>query len=107
MKPSRRPLLNTVAVVLVAVLGVSACNSDPSAKRVAQDLVKTLTQDQPEVQECMLEVIDGYSKDELEDIGNDARNDGNRAAQAEAQATLDKFEADLAACNPAAPELDE
>lgn len=97
MKTSSRSLANTVAVALVAVIGVSACQSDPSAKRVAQDLVKTLTQDQPEVQDCMLDVIDDYSKDELESIGDDA-NDGDEAEMAAADEALDKFEADLAAC---------
>lgn len=79
------------------MLGLTACESDPSAKRVAQDLVKTLTQDEPEVQECMLDVIDGYTTSELQDIGNDSL-DGDAAAKVEADATLVKFEADLAAC---------
>ena len=92
--------------MLVAALGASACESDPSAKRVAQDLVKTLTKDQPEVRECMLEVIDGYTTDELQQIGNDA-NGGDLAAQAEADEALDKFEADLAACNPTPVTINE
>lgn len=92
--------------MLVAALGASACESDPSAKRVAQDLVKTLTRDQPEVRECMLEVIDGYSKDELERIGDDA-NGGDLAAQAEANEALDRFEADLAACGPTPVTINE
>lgn len=92
--------------MLVAALGASACESDPSAKRVAEDLVKTLTKDQPEVRECMLEVIDGYSKDELERIGDDA-NGGDLAAQAEANEALDRFEADLAACNPTPVTINE
>ncbi|MGB0112989.1 MAG: hypothetical protein WBP59_07190 [Ilumatobacteraceae bacterium] len=97
MKTSRRSLPYTAAVGLIAVLGLTACESDPSAKRVAQDLVKTLTQDEPEVQECMLDVIDGYTTSELQDIGNDSL-DGDAAAKVEADATLVKFEADLAAC---------
>ena len=99
MKTSRRSLATTLAIGLVAVLGVTACESDPSAKRVAQDLVRTLTQDQPEVEECMLDVIDGYSESELEDIGNDSL-DGDAASQAAANEALDKFEADLAECDP-------
>lgn len=106
MKTSRRPRTVIVATVLVAALGASACESDPSAKRVAEDLVKTLTQDQPEVQECMLEVLDGYTTDELQQIGNDA-NSGDQAEQAEANEALDRFEADLAACNPEPVILDE
>ena len=99
MKTSRRSLATTLAIGLVAVLGVTACESDPSAKRVAQDLVKTLTIDHPEIQECMLDVIDGYTESELEDIGNDAL-DGDAASQAAANEALDKFEADLAECDP-------
>lgn len=95
-----------VAAVLVAALGASACESDPSAKRVAEDLVRTLTQDQPEVRECMLDVIDGYTTDELQQIGNDA-NSGDQAEQAEANEALDRFEADLAACDPDPVTIDE
>ena len=97
MKTSRRSLANTFAIGLVAVLGITACESDPSAHRVAEDLVKTLTADEPEVQECMLEVIDGYTESELQDLGNDSL-DGDAASKAKADEALDKFEADLAAC---------
>ena len=96
MTTSRRPVA-VLAVAAVSLLGLTACSSDPSAKRVAQDLVKTIAADEPEVEECMLEVIDGYSTDELEAIGEDSL-DGDAAAQAAAQEALDKFEADLAAC---------
>ena len=63
----------------MALVGLSACTSDPSAKRVAQDLVNTITMEPggggEKVRDCMLEVIDGYSKDELEAIGDDALSD--------------------------------
>jgi hypothetical protein len=97
VKTSRPSLTATAAVVLVAMFGITACNSDPSAKRVAQDLVRTLTQDDPEARECMLEVINGYSEDDLEDIGNDAR-EGDQAEQAAANEALAQFQADLEAC---------
>ncbi len=106
MKTSRRPRPLLVASILVAALGVSACESDPSAKRVAEDLVKTLTLDQPEVRECMLDVLDGYTKDELERIGNDA-NGGDQAEQAEAREALEQFEAELASCDPQPAVIDE
>ena len=93
MKTTRRSLTSTVAVALVAVLGLSACQSDPSAKRVAQDLVKTLAQT-PEEEECMLAVIDEY---DLNTLGSEAK-DGDQAEQDAANAELAKFEADLAAC---------
>lgn len=80
-------------MALVAVLGLSACQSDPSANRVAQDLVKTLAET-PEQEECMLEVIEDY---DLNALGSDA-NDGDPAVKAEADAELAKFEADLVDC---------
>lgn len=98
MKTSRRSL---AAVALVALVGLSACTSDPSAKRVAQDLVNTITMEPggggEKVRDCMLEVIDGYSTEELEAIGDDALSD-NPEKKAEADKALAKFEADLAAC---------
>jgi hypothetical protein len=80
-------------VALVAVLGLSACQSDPSATRVAQDLVKTLAQT-PAEEECMLDVIDDY---DLNALGSDA-DSGDQAEQAAANAELAKFEDDLVAC---------
>lgn len=97
MKKSPRSFTKAAAVALVAIVGLTACQSDPSAKRVAQDLVKTLTQDEPEVQECMLAVIDTYEGSELDDIGGDAE-DGSLEEQAAANEALAKFERDLANC---------
>ena len=93
MRSSRRPLASTAAVALVAVLGLSACNSDPSPKRVAQDLVETEAKSERQ-KECMLGVIDEY---DLNELGKDAISDNAEIAQ-EAQAQLDEFEADLAEC---------
>jgi hypothetical protein len=93
VKTPRRSLTSTVAVALVAVLGLSACQSDPSATRVAQDLVKTLAQT-PAEEECMLDVIDEY---DLDTLGSDA-SDGDEAEQTAANAELARFEDDLAAC---------
>jgi hypothetical protein len=80
-------------VALVAVLGLSACQSDPSPKRVAQDLVQTLAET-PAEEECMLDVIDEY---DLNALGADA-DGGDEAEQDAANAELAKFEDDLAAC---------
>jgi len=93
---SRRSLANTLAVGLVAVLGVSACTSDPSATRIAQDLVRTQTQNLPEIQECMLGVIDDY---DLNDLGDKALSE-NADVSDPADAELAKFQADLEACDP-------
>jgi hypothetical protein len=87
---SRRSL---AAVAAIAVLGVSACTSDPSPTRVAKDLVETVAST-PEEKDCMLDVIDQYDLDEL---GSDATND-NPEISGPAQAELDAFEAELAVC---------
>lgn len=86
----------TLAVAAVVVLGVSACTSDPTPKRVAEDLIRTLAET-PEIEECMLEVLDGYSSDQLEDMGKNA-TDGDLDEQAAANAALAEYEADLEAC---------
>ena len=96
MISSRRPLANTLAIGVIAVFGVSACTSDPSANRVAQDLVKTETQGFPDIEECMLEVIDDY---DLNGLGGDA-NSSNPEISGPAIAELEDFEADLVDCDP-------
>ena len=96
MKPSPARLF---AVATIALLGLSACSSEPAAGLDLggrEDLVNTLATNEAE-RDCMLEVIDGYSQDELEAIGDDANN-GDAAEQAAANEALSKFEADLAAC---------
>ena len=94
---SGRRLRHGLAVAAVAVLGLSACDSQPSARRVAEDLVKTLTDD-PEVQQCMLDVIEEYDETEgLADLGQ-AVNEGDLESQASARETLGQYEADLQAC---------
>lgn len=58
--------------------------------------MKTQTQDFPDIEECMLGVIDDY---DLDDLGSKANSD-NAEISAPALAELDQFEADLAACDP-------
>lgn len=93
---SSRPIARTLAIGAVAVFGVAACSSTPSAERVAQDLVKTQAADFPEVEECMLGVIDDY---DLNGLGADA-NSENAEISGPAIAELDQFEADLVDCDP-------
>ena len=78
------------------MLGVSACTSDPSAQRVAEDLVRTVAADFPEIRDCMLDVVEGYN---LNDLGDDATSE-NAEISGPAMAELDQFESDLAACDP-------
>lgn len=87
--PSRRIKLG--ALILVAGLGVAACNSDPSARRVAEDIINTLA-DPGAVRDCMLDKLDEYSDDELDEITASANDPGPGTA-------IDRFEADLAECN--------
>lgn len=81
---------------MIAAMGVSACTSQPSAKRVAEDLINTLAETDEE-RECMLAKVDAYSKDELQDIGDDAES-GDEAAKAAANEELDKLQAELESC---------
>ena len=89
-------MLRAAALLMVATLGVSACRSEPSAKRVADDLINTLAKTDEE-RDCMLAKVDAYGKDELEKVGSDAA-DGDEAAQAAANAELDKLQAQLESC---------
>ena len=99
MKPGRSPRHTAVLAALVTtVLGVSACTSDPTPKRVAEDLINTLAETDEE-RECMLDILDGYSAGELEALGN-AVNEGDQAEQADAQRQLDEFQARLSSCLP-------
>jgi uncharacterized lipoprotein len=83
-----------LAIVLaVVVTGTSACSSNPSPTRVAEDLVQTLAST-PEEEECMMDVIEDY---DLNQLGDDAGSD-NAEIAAQANEQLDQFEADLAAC---------
>jgi hypothetical protein len=89
-------MLRAAALLTVAVFGVSACKSEPSAQRVAEDLINTLAKTDEE-RDCMLEKVEAYSQDELEKIGSDA-DSGDEAAKAAANAELDKFQAELESC---------
>jgi hypothetical protein len=97
VKPGRAPRSSALlAALAVVVLGVTACTSDPSPKRVAEDLINTLAETDEE-RECMLDILDGYSAGELEDLGN-AVNEGDQAEQTAAQTQLDEFQARLSSC---------
>lgn len=90
----KRQVRRALVVALVGVLGLAACTSDPSARRVAEDIIKTgfIEGDLTEVQrDCMLDRLDAYSDDELSDITASAGDAGPGTA-------IELFEADLAAC---------
>ena len=92
-----RPL-RSVLVAVAAIGGLAACNSTPSAKRVALDVIETLPVSES-VKECMrMKVEEDYSEDEIEAFAEGADKD---PPDPESQEALDKFEADLASCNTA------
>ncbi len=95
MKSSRRTV-TLLAVAAMSVLGLSACSSDPSAKRVAEDLVNTLAETDDE-RDCMLAIVDEYGEDRLQQLGEDA-NGSDATKKAAADEALDEFETELAAC---------
>ena len=82
-------------VVVAALGGLTACRSTPSARRVAFDVIDTLPVEEP-VKECMRAKVEGYSQDDIEAF---AKGADQNPPDAEAQAALDQFEADLESCN--------
>ncbi len=62
-----------MGAVGVGVLALTACNSTPSAKRVALDIVETMGVSDTEKQ-CLRDKIDGYDDSTLEAIGNAEEN---------------------------------
>jgi hypothetical protein len=83
-----------VAGIAVAAFGLFGCTSNPSTKAVAKDMVQSITvpggSRLPQAQQdCMLDVIDKMSDDELKKLGADNENatftsdgGGNAAMQA-------------------------
>ncbi|HWM21609.1 MAG TPA: hypothetical protein VNO51_18090 [Ilumatobacteraceae bacterium] len=91
---SSRPF-RSFLVVLVAIGGLTACNSTPSARRVALDVIDTLDVSDS-VKACMRAKVEAYTKDEIADFAEGADED---PPDPESQAALDKFEDELADCN--------
>ena len=74
--------------------GLTACNSTPSARRVALDVIDTLDVTES-VKECMRTKVEAYTEDEIEAFAEGA---DKKPPDPDSQAALDKFEAELAAC---------
>ncbi|MFK8026207.1 MAG: hypothetical protein AB8G26_19790 [Ilumatobacter sp.] len=95
---SRTRLVSAAAAV--ALLALTACTSDPGAKRVAEDIVEgefeqgSISESE---RDCMLEVLDPYSQDELEQIAADLDN-ADASTSSEAEADLADLQAQLTAC---------
>ncbi len=89
---TRRALF--VGLAAIAVLSLTACDSDPSARRVSQDIINTAAEDgdlTDAQRDCMLDRLDSYSDDDLEAITDSASESGPGTA-------IELFEADLASC---------
>jgi hypothetical protein len=90
----QHPVRRALAVLAIAVVGLSACNSDPGSKRVAEDIIQTAVNegDLTEAQgDCMFDRVEQYSQSELDAISDSADDAGPGTA-------IELFEADLAAC---------
>jgi hypothetical protein len=82
-------------VVLVAIGALSACNSTPSARRVAFDAIETLDNLTEAERECMRTKVEGYTKDEVEAFAEGA---DKNPPDTESLAALEQFESDLESC---------
>lgn len=83
---------------MIGLLALSACTSDPGPKRVAQDIIKAESLDNPELdEECLLDQLDNYSNDELEAISEGLLTTGPDKVEAEAQ--LAEYQASLESCS--------
>lgn len=97
----RPSTLASLAVALIAVVGLGACTSNPSTETVARDIIESLQDVDDDAKQCMTDKIDeDYTNDQLDAIGNanidfnSARPDTVAAADEDMQAFID----DLRSC---------
>jgi hypothetical protein len=91
----------SAALALVAVLGVAACSSTPSAKAVAEDYIESIPNLTDGQRQCMLEKLDTYSDETLTSIGDanlDVDFDDQSAAATQTTPEFREFVDDLAEC---------
>ncbi|MDQ3738257.1 MAG: hypothetical protein M3337_03720 [Actinomycetota bacterium] len=102
MNTSQQPARRLLVALSLGILALTACNSTPSTKRVALDVVETLNSVSETQKECMRERIDGYPNSTLEAIGNAQENQALDFPDADAleNATpeLQEFVDDLGDC---------
>lgn len=91
--------MRTVAVAaVVALVGLSACTSDPGPKRVARDIIQAEAISNPALdEECLLSELDKFSNDDLKAIDEDLGAD-NSERNAEGEAALAAYEISLSRC---------
>ena len=101
MRNVRRSPLTAFAVAVVAVIGLGACTSQPSAKAVVKDVIEGLDGLTEAQRTCMLDVVDTYSEDELKAIGEENEtvdfNDPN-AVEEQGSPAFQKYVDDLNGC---------
>lgn len=96
--PSKRRTRAVAAAAVVALVGLSACTSDPSAKRVAEDIIKAEAVLNPDLdEECLLAELDKFSNDDLKAIDEDLEAD-NSDRNTEGETALRAYELSLGRC---------
>jgi hypothetical protein len=91
-----------VAGIAVAALGLLGCTSNPSTKAVAKDMVQSIRTPDGNLlpqaqQDCMLDVIDKMSDDQLKKLGAD-NEDATFTAQGGGNAAMQAFIDELKGC---------
>jgi uncharacterized lipoprotein len=98
VRPRARRARAIASVAVVAVLGLSACTSDPGPKRVAEDIIKREAILNPELDEaCLLAELDRYSSSDLEQIAQDLAAE-NSERNASGETALRTYELSLSRC---------
>ena len=90
----------TWALLLVVLVALIACSSQPSTKTIAEDFVESIRGLTPAQQRCMLEKIGRYDEDELNRLGEDNEhiNFNRPDAMDSATPAFKRFVADLRVC---------
>jgi hypothetical protein len=96
---NRRRRVVAACIAVVALGGLSSCSSQPSNRRVVSDVIES--QQLPPAQEaCMLERLETYTDDQLDDIANENENwnPAGDSMMEQASASMQLFIADYAEC---------
>ena len=91
-----------VAGIAVAALGLLGCTSNPSAKAVAKDMVQSIRTPDGNLlpqaqQDCMLDVIDKMSEDQIKKLGADNKT-ATFTAEGGGDGAMQAFIKELQAC---------
>lgn len=81
----------------VALVGLSACTSTPSAKTVGEEIIEALDAPQA-VKDCMAERLDAYTNDDLANIAKGNVNFTSTNSSIPVTPELQAFIDDLAEC---------